>query len=340
MRFVDEAVIRVEAGRGGHGCMSFRREKFIPFGGPDGGDGGNGATVYLVADPALTTLVDFRYKRLFRAQRGQDGMGANCTGRSGTDLEIRVPVGTIVTDAGTEEILGDLVEPGQRLKVANGGRHGLGNTRFKSSTNRAPRRTTQGTEGEARDLRLELKMLADVGLLGLPNAGKSTLLRAVSAARPKIADYPFTTLYPHLGVVRIGEQGFVMADIPGLIEGAAEGAGLGLRFLRHVARTRLLLQVIDLLPVDDSDPAVAVHTIAAELERFNPELARRERWLVLNKTDLLAPEAREEHCRALVERLGWSGPWFAVSAATGAGTRELVGAVLRHLAEPPPAGPA
>ncbi|HEB80626.1 MAG TPA: GTPase ObgE, partial [Chromatiales bacterium] len=243
MRFVDEAIIRVEAGRGGHGCMSFRREKFIPYGGPDGGDGGDGATVYLVADPALTTLVDFRYKRLFRAQRGQDGMGANCTGRSGTDLEIRVPVGTVVTDAGTEEILGDLVEPGQRLKVAHGGRHGLGNTRFKSSTNRAPRRTTQGTEGEARDLRLELKMLADVGLLGLPNAGKSTLLRAVSAARPKIADYPFTTLYPHLGVVRIGEQGFVMADIPGLIEGAAEGAGLGLRFLRHVARTRLLLQV-------------------------------------------------------------------------------------------------
>ncbi|GBE09501.1 GTPase Obg [bacterium BMS3Bbin12] len=340
MKFVDEAIIRVEAGRGGHGCVSFRREKFIPFGGPDGGDGGNGASVYLAADPALTTLVDFRYKRLFRAQRGQDGMGANCTGRSGTDLEIRVPVGTIVTDAGTEEILGDLVEPGQRLKVAHGGRHGLGNTRFKSSTNRAPRRTTQGTEGEARDLRMELKMLADVGLLGLPNAGKSTLLRAVSAARPKIADYPFTTLYPHLGVVRIGEQGFVMADIPGLIEGAAEGAGLGLRFLRHVARTRLLLQVIDLLPVDDSDPVVAVRTIAAELERFNPELARRERWLVLNKTDLLAPEAREGHCRALVERLGWSGPWFAVSAATGAGTRELVGAVLRHLAEPPAAGPA
>ncbi len=340
MRFVDEAIIRVEAGRGGHGCMSFRREKFIPYGGPDGGDGGDGATVYLVADPALTTLVDFRYKRLFRAQRGQDGMGANCTGRSGTDLEIRVPVGTVVTDAGTEEILGDLVEPGQRLKVAHGGRHGLGNTRFKSSTNRAPRRTTQGTEGEARDLRLELKMLADVGLLGLPNAGKSTLLRAVSAARPKIADYPFTTLYPHLGVVRIGEQGFVMADIPGLIEGAAEGAGLGLRFLRHVARTRLLLQVTDLLPADGSDPAVAVRTIAAELERFNPELARRERWLVLNKTDLLAPEAREGHCRALVERLGWSGPWFAVSAATGAGTRELVGAVLRHLAEPPAAGPA
>ena len=340
MKFVDEAIIRVEAGRGGHGCVSFRREKFIPFGGPDGGDGGNGASVYLAADPALTTLVDFRYKRLFRAQRGQDGMGANCTGRSGTDLEICVPVGTIVTDAGTEEILGDLVEPGQRLKVAHGGRHGLGNTRFKSSTNRAPRRTTQGTEGEARDLRMELKMLADVGLLGLPNAGKSTLLRAVSAARPKIADYPFTTLYPHLGVVRIGEQGFVMADIPGLIEGAAEGAGLGLRFLRHVARTRLLLQVIDLLPVDDSDPVVAVRTIAAELERFNPELARRERWLVLNKTDLLAPEAREGHCRALVERLGWSGPWFAVSAATGAGTRELVGAVLRHLAEPPAAGPA
>jgi GTP-binding protein len=340
MRFVDEAIIRVEAGRGGHGCVSFRREKFIPYGGPDGGDGGDGATVYLVADPALTTLVDFRYKRLFRAPRGQDGMGANCTGRSGTDLEIRVPVGTVVTDAGTEEILGDLVEPGQRLKVAHGGRHGLGNTRFKSSTNRAPRRTTRGTEGEARDLRLELKMLADVGLLGLPNAGKSTLLRAVSAARPKIADYPFTTLYPHLGVVRIGEQGFVMADIPGLIEGAAEGAGLGLRFLRHVARTRLLLQVIDLLPIDDSDPAVAVRTIAAELEHFNPELARRERWLVLNKTDLLAPEAQEGHCRALVERLGWSGPWFAVSAATGAGTRELVGAVLRHLAEPPAAGPA
>ncbi len=333
MKFVDEAIIRVEAGRGGHGCVSFRREKFIPFGGPDGGDGGDGGSVVLVADPALTTLVDFRYRRLFRAERGRDGMGANCTGRSGVDLEIRVPVGTLVSDAATGEVLGDLVEPGRRLPVARGGRHGLGNTHFKSSTNRAPRRATQGTEGEVRELRLELRVLADVGLLGLPNAGKSTLLAALSAARPKIADYPFTTLHPNLGVVRRGEREFVLADIPGVIAGAAEGAGLGLRFLRHVARTRLLLQVVDAAPADGSDPVAAVRTIAGELERFDPELARRERWLVLNKTDLLAPEARDGHCRAICERLGWSGPWFAVSAATGAGTRELVGAVLGRLEE-------
>ncbi|HQU16855.1 MAG: GTPase ObgE [Chromatiales bacterium 21-64-14] len=332
MKFVDEAIIRVEAGQGGNGCVGFRREKFIPFGGPDGGDGGDGASIYLVAEPALNTLADFRYRRLFRAQRGQDGRGANCTGRGGSDLEIQVPVGTVVRDADTEETIGDLVRPAQRLLVARGGRHGLGNTRFKTSTNRAPRQSTPGDPGEERTLRLELKILADVGLVGLPNAGKSTLIRAVSAARPKVADYPFTTLHPHLGVVRVDElRSFVVADIPGLIEGAAEGAGLGIQFLRHVARTRLLLQVVDAVPQDGSDPVDSVHTIAGELEKFSPELARRERWLVLNKTDLLPPGERDARCRDIAARLGWEGPVFALSAVSGEGTRTLVARVMTYL---------
>jgi GTPase len=333
MKFVDEARIRVEAGNGGNGAVSFRREKFIPFGGPDGGDGGDGGSVFLVADSNLNTLVDFRYERRFRAQRGQDGMGRDRTGKSGDDLEIRVPVGTMVADEDTGEALGDLVETGQRLLVARGGRHGLGNTHFKSSTNRAPRQNTPGTPGEARNLHLELKLLADVGLLGLPNAGKSTLIRAISAARPKVADYPFTTLYPNLGVVSTApHRSFVVADIPGLIEGASEGAGLGIQFLRHLARTRLLLHLVDIAPPGEAaDPVEDVRKIEAELEKFSPELATRTRWLVLNKIDLLEPEAREARCREIEERLGWKGPVFRISGVTGEGTRELTHRIMEYL---------
>jgi GTPase len=333
MKFVDEAIIRVEAGGGGHGCLSFRREKFIPRGGPDGGDGGDGGNVILIADPDLNTLVDFRYQRVFRAERGGDGAGRERTGGRGADLRVRVPVGTIVQEADTGEILGELLAPGAELTVAAGGRRGLGNTRFKSSTNRAPRKTTRGGPGEQRRLRLELRLLADVGLLGLPNAGKSTLLRAVSAARPRVADYPFTTLHPHLGVVRVGtDRSFVVADIPGLIEGAADGAGLGSRFLRHLSRTRLLLHVVDVAPEDPaSDPAEAVRAVALELERFSPELARRERWLVCNKIDRLAPQGRDEACEALAARLGWEGPRHAISAATGEGCQRLCEALMSRL---------
>lgn len=333
MKFVDEATIRVEAGNGGNGAVSFRREKFIPFGGPNGGDGGGGGSVYLVADGSLNTLVDFRYNRLHRAERGQNGMGRDCTGKSGADLFVRVPIGTVVTDEDTGEVLGDLVAADQRLLVAKGGRGGLGNTRFKSSTNRAPRQSTPGTPGEARNLRLELKLLADVGLLGLPNAGKSTFIRAVSAARPKVADYPFTTLYPSLGVVSVAShKSFVVADIPGLIEGAAEGAGLGIQFLRHLSRTRLLLHLVDVLPYEGmSDPVEDVRKIEAELRKFSPELAARERWLVLNKIDLLPPEAREEHCRDIVQRLDWKGPVFLVAAIKGEGIRELTYKIMDYL---------
>jgi GTP-binding protein len=332
MRFVDEAEIRVEAGDGGDGCLSFRREKYVPKGGPDGGDGGDGGSVYLVADRNSNTLVDFRYRRLWRAKRGENGRGSNCTGHQGADVTIRVPVGTQVFDTDTDELLGDLVGDGQRLLVAVGGEHGLGNARFKSSTNQAPRRTTPGAPGEGRNLRLELKLLADVGLLGLPNAGKSTFIRAVSAARPRVADYPFTTLVPNLGVVRVdAERSFVLADIPGLIEGAAEGAGLGVRFLKHLARTRLLLHLVDVAPADGSDPVAAVQTIAAELEKFSPELAARERWLVLNKIDLLPETDRDAECRALVERLGWAGPVCFVSGLSGAGTAELMRRVRARL---------
>ena len=334
MKFVDEATIHVKAGDGGNGCVSFRREKYIPFGGPDGGDGGDGGSVYLVADESVNTLVDFRYQRRYQAQRGENGSGRNCTGKKGEDEEIRVPVGTMVYDVDTEELIGDLVEAGQRIMVAQGGFHGLGNTRYKSSTNRAPRQSKPGTPGEQRELRLELKVLADVGLLGMPNAGKSTFIRAVSAARPKVADYPFTTLYPNLGVVRVApHRGFVVADIPGLIEGAAEGAGLGIQFLKHLARTRLLLHLVDVLPADGGDPVVQAQAIVQELEKYSPELAAKERWLVLNKIDLIAEDEREAHCQAIVEGLGWQGPVFRIAALSQLGTEPLCQRIMQHLEE-------
>ena len=333
MKFVDEARINVQAGDGGNGCASFRREKYIPFGGPNGGDGGDGGSVYLRADSGLNTLSDFRYKRSFQAERGQNGMGRDMTGRKGEDLEIPVPIGTVVRDADTGELIGDLTHEGQRLKVAQGGHHGIGNTHFKSSTNRAPRQFTHGTPGDQRTLELELKLLADVGLLGLPNAGKSTLISRVSQARPKIADYPFTTLHPNLGVVSVGPlDSFVMADIPGLIEGAAEGAGLGLRFLKHLQRTRLLLHIVDIAPLDaEHDPVDDAKTVLAELEKFNPELAAMPRWLVCNKSDLLPPEEAQTRCQALAEALGWDGPRFCISAVSNVGTQELLKAIMTHL---------
>ena len=335
MKFVDEATIKVQAGNGGRGMVSFRREKFIPFGGPDGGDGGTGGSVHLRAEAGLNTLADFRYQRTFKAQNGEPGGSADCSGRGGEDLEVVVPVGTVVYDVDTEETLGDLAHTGDRILVARGGKGGLGNRHFKSSTNRTPRRATPGTPGEKRELRLELKLIADVGLLGLPNAGKSTLISAVSAARPRIADYPFTTLHPNLGVVYVGEhKSFVMADIPGLIEGAAEGAGLGIRFLKHLQRTRLLLHLVDIAPPDpESDPVRDARAIAAELKKFSPELATRERWLVLNKIDLMTPSEAEKRCRDIVRRLRWKGPVFRISGATRAGTRELCQAVMRRLDE-------
>lgn len=324
MLFVDETTIEVHAGNGGNGCASFRREKFIPKGGPDGGDGGHGGSVWLVGDEGLNTLVDFRHQRHFRAERGQDGMGRQQYGRGGEDLVLQVPIGTVVVNVATDEVIGDITTDGQRLKVVQGGKGGLGNLHFKSSTNRAPRQMTTGTAGEERELKLELKVLADVGLLGFPNAGKSTFIRAVSAATPKVADYPFTTLRPNLGVVSVGSgQSFVVADIPGLIEGAAEGTGLGMQFLRHVARTRLLLHVVDLLPMDGGDPAQQVRAIETELERHDPELLERPRWLLLNKTDLLPQDERDAAARAVVEELDWQAPWFAISAAGREGTREV-----------------
>ncbi len=333
MKFVDEASIHVQAGDGGNGCVSFRREKHIPFGGPDGGDGGDGGDVYLIADEGLNTLADFRQARRFAAERGQPGMGRNRTGKQGKDRVIRVPVGTIVKDADTDELIGDLARPGQRLLVAKGGYHGLGNTRFKSSTNRAPRQSKPGTPGESRSLHLELKLLADVGLLGMPNAGKSTLISSISAARPRIADYPFTTLHPNLGVVSLGpHENFVIADVPGLIEGASEGAGLGLQFLKHLSRTKLLLHLVDIHPINtDSDPVQDVIKIATELEKFSTELAAKERWLVCNKIDLLPLEDRVQHCQALVKRLQWGGPMFMISALTGEGTSELIKSIWHYL---------
>ncbi len=332
MKFVDEAPISVYAGRGGNGCLSFRREKYIPKGGPDGGDGGDGGSVYLEADESLNTLVDYRYQRTYRAENGEAGRGANRTGKSGADLILKVPVGTTVLDQDTGEILGDLTEAGQRLLVARGGFHGLGNARYKSSVNRVPYQTSPGSEGESRNLQLELKMLADVGLLGLPNAGKSTFIRAVSAARPRVADYPFTTLVPNLGVVQLHKyRSFMIADVPGLIEGASEGAGLGIRFLRHLTRTRFLLHLVDMLPVDGSDPAENVARIEHELARFSPTLAQRERWLVLNKIDLLPPDEVEQRCQDIVDQLEWDGPVYRVSAISGLGTRELCLDMLDHL---------
>jgi GTP-binding protein len=332
MKFVDEASIKVSAGKGGNGCLSFRREKYVARGGPDGGDGGDGGSVILEADDALNTLVDYRYQRSYRADSGEPGRGRNCTGRSGEDLVLKVPVGTTILDEDTGEVLGDLAADGQQLVVARGGYHGLGNTRFKSSTNRAPRQTTPGSEGEQRSLRLELKVLADVGLLGLPNAGKSTLIRAISAARPKVADYPFTTLVPNLGVVKVEpHRSFVVADIPGLIEGASEGAGLGIRFLKHLTRNRILLHLVDSAPLDGSDPAAAAVAIVRELERFSPALAQRERWLVLNKCDLLDSEAFEARRRSVLDALDWQGPVYAVSAITGEGTRALCADLMSAL---------
>ena len=335
MKFVDEVTIRVEAGAGGNGCLSFRREKYVPRGGPDGGDGGAGGSVLLVANPNLNTLVDFRHQRMFRAERGQDGAGSDCTGKRGADLRIRVPVGTIAYEADTDELIGEAIEPGQELLVARGGARGLGNTRFKSSTNRAPRKTIPGRPGEARNLRLELKLLADVGLLGLPNAGKSTLLRAISNARPKVADYPFTTLYPHLGMVQIEpHRSFVVADIPGIIEDASEGAGLGLQFLRHLSRTRLLLHLVELSPEGDtSDSATDIRTIMAELGKYSLDLAKRTRWLVFTKIDLLPIVDRESRCSKVVEELGWEGRVFQISGSTGEGCRALSLYIMEYLEE-------
>ena len=332
MKFVDEAVIKVEAGDGGNGCVSFRREKYIPKGGPDGGDGGDGGDVCLRADSGLNTLVDFRHQRHHRAERGQNGMGRQMTGRKGQSLYIRVPVGTRVFDADTEEFIGEVMSHEQALLVAQGGVHGLGNIHFKSSTNRAPRQSTPGTPGQSRTLRLELVLLADVGLLGLPNAGKSSLISAISSARPRVADYPFTTLHPNLGVVRAGEgRSFVVADVPGLIEGAADGAGLGIRFLKHLTRTRLLLHLVDMAPVDGSSPADAVRAISTEVEKFRGDLAERERWLVLTKRDLLADDEFDLRRQALIEELGWSGPVYSISSVARRGLDDLVQALVARL---------
>ena len=333
MKFVDEASIKVEAGDGGNGVASFRREKYIPKGGPDGGDGGDGGSVYLLADSGLNTLVDFRHMRRHKAERGQNGMGRNCTGRSGEDLYVRVPVGTRVSDEDTEETIGELLKHEQKLLVAKGGFHGIGNARFKSSTNRTPRQFTMGTEGERRQLHLELILLADVGLLGMPNAGKSSFISRVSSARPKVADYPFTTLYPNLGVVSVGaSRSFVVADIPGVIEGASEGAGLGIQFLKHLDRTRLLLHLVDIAPLDESvEPAEEVRKIAAELEKYSPDLAERERWLVLNKIDLLDEDEVESRKQKLLAELEWDGPVFTMSAVSGEGTKELTYKLMEHL---------
>ena len=332
MKFVDEASITVHAGNGGNGAMSFRREKYIPKGGPDGGDGGDGGSVILRAEVDLNTLIDFRYQRHHRAKNGESGRGRNCRGKGGDDLVLGVPVGTTIIDTDSDEILGDLTKAGQELIVAKGGFHGLGNARYKSSTNRAPRQTSPGTEGELRNLRLELKLLADVGLLGLPNAGKSTLIRSVSAATPKVADYPFTTLVPNLGVVTLQKyRSFVIADVPGLVEGASEGAGLGIRFLKHLTRTRFLLHMVDMLPVDGSDPLENAITIQNELSSFSPTLADRPRWLVLNKMDLLPKDSREAVCQKLVEDLQWKGPVFFVSALTKEGTDKLCNAICDYL---------
>ncbi|KTC11524.1 GTPase CgtA [Pseudomonas marginalis ICMP 11289] len=334
MKFVDEVSIRVKAGDGGNGCMSFRREKFIENGGPNGGDGGDGGSVYMMADVNLNTLVDYRYTRHFDAERGSNGGSTDCTGRKGEELVLRVPVGTTIIDATTQEIIGDLTKDGQRIMVAQGGWHGLGNTRFKSSTNRAPRQTTPGKPGDQRDLKLELKVLADVGLLGLPNAGKSTFIRSVSAAKPKVADYPFTTLVPNLGVVSVDRwKSFVVADIPGLIEGASDGAGLGIRFLKHLARTRLLLHLVDMAPLDETSAADSAEIIVNELVKFSPSLAERDRWLVLNKCDQLLEEEHEARKQEIVDRLEWTGPVYVISAIAKEGTEQLTRDIMRYLEE-------
>jgi GTP-binding protein len=333
MKFVDEARIKISAGAGGNGCLSFRREKFIPFGGPDGGDGGDGGDVYLIADSQVNTLIDFRYKRNYKAERGEHGRGRLCSGARGQDLIIKVPVGTEAWDDDTDELIGDLTEHGQKLLVAKGGWHGLGNARYKSSINRAPRQTSDGTPGEERSLRLEMKLLADVGLLGLPNAGKSTFISQVSAAQPKVANYPFTTLYPNLGVVTLKDvRSFVIADVPGLVEGAAEGAGLGIQFLKHLTRTRLLLHLVDMAPADvKQDPVVSVQTINRELERYSDALGSQEQWLVLNKMDLVPEDLRDELCQEVIDRLDWQGKVFRVSGQTGEGCDAICEEVMTYL---------
>lgn len=333
MRFIDEVTIRVEGGGGGNGCVSFRREKFIPFGGPDGGDGGDGGSVFLIGDANLNTLSDFRHVRKFSAERGQDGMGKQRCGKKGNDVIIRVPLGTQVFDSDTEEMIGDVVDENHTLLVAKGGFHGLGNIHFKSSINQAPRRATPGTEPERRNLRMEMKVLADVGLLGLPNAGKSTFIRAVSAAKPKVADYPFTTLYPNLGVVRVGPlQSFVVADIPGLIEGAADGAGLGVQFLKHLSRNRLLLHIVDVAPLDPVDaPYDAVVKVLHELEKYAAELADKERWLVFNKVDVVGLAQAQEIGAKVVEQLGWTGKVFYISGVSGEGCKTLCQQIAQRI---------
>ncbi len=335
MKFVDEATIQVQAGNGGNGCVGFRREKYIPFGGPDGGDGGDGGSVFLVGDINLNTLVDFRHKRNYRAENGRKGQGSNCTGRGGEDCLIPVPLGTIVKDDETDEVIGEVLRHEQRMLVAQGGFHGIGNTRFKSSTNQAPRQASPGSLGEGRKLNMELKVLADIGLLGMPNAGKSTFIRAASAARPKVADYPFTTLHPNLGVVCVSDhRSFVIADVPGVIEGAAEGAGLGVQFLKHLSRTRLLLHMVDVAPYDPTiDPVDEVVKITKELSQFSDELGSQPRWLVLNKTDLVPEDIQEDLCADVVERLGWEGPVYQVSAREEVGVRPLLDDIMEYLEE-------
>jgi len=333
MKFVDEATIDVAAGDGGAGCVSFRRGKFIPFGGPNGGDGGRGGSVYAVADRGLNTLIDYRYARRHEARNGESGRGSDQFGAAADDIVLRMPVGTIITDLETNQVIAELLVPDEKVLIAKGGDGGFGNLHFKSSTNRAPRQKTPGWPGEQKKLKLELRVLADVGLLGMPNAGKSTLIAAISNARPKIADYPFTTLYPNLGVVRVGpEQSFVVADIPGLIEGASEGAGLGHQFLRHLQRTRLLLHMVDVAPFDDSDPVVQAKAIVAELKKYDQSLYEKPRWLVLNKIDMVPPEEREQRVKDFVKRFKWKGPVFAVSALAREGLEPLLRAVYEHVA--------
>ncbi|EMA3639969.1 Obg family GTPase CgtA [Providencia stuartii] len=336
MKFVDEAKILVVAGDGGNGCVSFRREKYIPKGGPDGGDGGDGGDVYLQADENLNTLIDYRFEKSFRAERGQNGQSRDCTGKRGQDITIKVPVGTRIRDLGTGEILGDMTRHEQRQMVAKGGFHGLGNTRFKSSVNRAPRQRTMGTPGETRELMLELMLLADVGMLGMPNAGKSTFIRSVSAAKPKVADYPFTTLVPSLGVVRMdNEKSFVVADIPGLIEGAAEGAGLGIRFLKHLERCRVLLHLIDICPIDESDPVENAKIIISELEKYSEKLAEKPRWLVFNKVDILGPEESAKRAAEITKAMGWEDKYYMISAVNHEGVKALCWDIMEFMETQP-----
>lgn len=336
MKFVDEAKILVVAGDGGNGCVSFRREKYIPKGGPDGGDGGDGGDVYLQADENLNTLIDYRFEKSFRAERGQNGQSRECTGKRGQDITVKVPVGTRVRDLGTGEVLGDMTRHEQRHMVAKGGFHGLGNTRFKSSVNRAPRQRTMGTPGETRELMLELMLLADVGMLGMPNAGKSTFIRSVSAAKPKVADYPFTTLVPSLGVVRMdNEKSFVVADIPGLIEGAAEGAGLGIRFLKHLERCRVLLHLIDICPIDESDPVENAKIIVGELEKYSEKLASKPRWLVFNKVDILGQEESALRAAEIVKAMGWEDKYYMISAVNHEGVKALCWDIMEFMETQP-----